>query len=430
LADPKKRIKGGPALMRFLGHKGSAILERINEWLGRDRDFLRTMDGLIIRDSQENIRRALRLLDLSFSYNTYADQMCLQSPSSPLSSFDDTQSDRLWLQVDSEFHFRPTRQFFDTVVRDLSHEQEFHPVCDYLNALTWDGVPRIDRWLEYYGGGEDSPYHRAISAIVLIAAVRRARHPGCKFDEMLVLESTQGWNKSTMLRTLCPQDEWFTDDLPLNVDAKQIIERTLGKWIIEASDLVGGRRADRDHLKSMLSRQIDGPVRLAYARISISRARHFIIIGTTNAKNYLADPTGARRFWPVKVEIFDLVALSRDRDQLWAEAAQREAKGESIRLHESLWIDAATHQDLRQETDAWEEVLAEGVKLMDPSNDGKQRVTTANLWELLHVDISRRDRSGAMRISEIMQKLGFERTKIYSNEKTQAGYISLTKQLF
>jgi predicted P-loop ATPase len=32
------------------------------------------------------------------------------------------------------------------------------------------------------------------------------------------------------------------------------------------------------------------------------------------------------RYWPVKVGVFDLGKLSRDRDQLWAEAAVREAQ--------------------------------------------------------------------------------------------------------
>ena len=57
---------------------------------------------------------------------------------------------------------------------------------------------------------------------MLIAAVRRVRSPGCKFDEMVVIENEeQGTDKSTMLATLAGREDWFSDDLPLNITGKQ-----------------------------------------------------------------------------------------------------------------------------------------------------------------------------------------------------------------
>jgi predicted P-loop ATPase len=56
----------------------------------------------------------------------------------------------------------------------------------------------------------------------------------------------------------------------------------------------------------VLSRQVDGPVRLAYQRTSTEVPRQFVAIGTTNrVTEYLKDSTGNRRFWPVKVRAFD-----------------------------------------------------------------------------------------------------------------------------
>jgi Virulence-associated protein E len=153
---------------------------------------------------------------------------------------------------------------------------------------------------------------------------------------------------------LCPREEWFSDDLPLNVDTKQIIERTGGKWIIEIPELNGFSKRDIDHLKASLSRQVDGPVRLAYGRLPTQVPRQYVPIGTTNIHRFLKDPTGNRRFWPVEIEKFDIAALRSVVDQLWAEAAQREANGESIRLDQSLWSKAAQEQEARQIDDPYD----------------------------------------------------------------------------
>ena len=144
---------------------------------------------------------------------------------------------RIWLAIDSQFSFRPSSDFFNVVVFDTAWANQVHPVRDYLDSLTWDGAPRVDRWLITYGKAADTEYTRAVGAIVPIAAVRRVRHPGSKYDEMLVLESEQGKLKSSALQALCPEPGWFSDDLPLNVDAKQIIERTGGN---------GGSQIERD----------------------------------------------------------------------------------------------------------------------------------------------------------------------------------------
>lgn len=423
LQQQGKKVAGGPTLAKILGEHGRSILARINEWLGRDSDFKRDKHGHIIRDDQDNVRIAVQLLDIEPQKNVFAEKIVLKDAEKREVINDDALK-RIWFRIDREFRFRPTYQFFSDVVHDMALDTPYHPVVDYLNSLSWDKTPRIERWLINYGGAEDSEFIRAVSAIVLVAAVRRVRQPGCKYDEMLVLEGEQGLNKSSALHALCPSDEWFSDDLPLNVESKQVIEKTVGKWIVEASDLAGKRRTEIEQLKAMLSRQFDA-ARMSYAHLPIERKRQFIIIGTTNSSVYLTDPTGARRFWPVAIRAFDVAAIKRDRDQLWAEASALEQSGYSIRLPERLWSVAAVQQEQRSEDDAWETPILALLQQTEPASphSPQVRVATSDLWDCIGIEPARRDRRGAVRISEIMNKYGFRRMNVrLGGGETQTGY--------
>ncbi|BCS33972.1 hypothetical protein TBR22_A32010 [Luteitalea sp. TBR-22] len=387
---------GTPAtkVSRTKAAKATANVDETYAWV-------RDAKGLIVPNNLENIRQGLARLGVVLTFDQFQRQACLHGV--PL---EDADVDRLWVRLDDAFGFRPSKDTLRTVLVTEADASPIHPVRQYLDALAWDGTPRLDRWLVTYAGAADTPYVRAVGALPLIAAVRRVRQPGSKFDELLILEATQGTGKSSGLRALCPREDWFSDDLPLGVDSKLVIERTTGRWLIEAAELHGHRGRETEALKAFLSRQVDGPVRLAYGRLPTTVPRQFILVGTTNARTaYLKDPTGARRFWPVTVGTFDLDALARDRDQLWAEAAAREAAGASIRLDATLWDAATAEQEGRRAADPWEEVLApllEGDGITRPD-----RVAVSAIWDALKMEASHRDNRAADRVAAIVQRHGF-----------------------
>lgn len=365
----------------------------------QSQDFSRDKDGRIVSSSIDNVRLALAKLKVAAIYDAFARDVRVNG-----AHFDDVALDRLWVSIDDAFGFRPSKELLQTVVVTEAHDCPEHPVRDYLDGLAWDRRPRLNDWLITYAGAVQTDYVQAVGALTLIAAVQRVRHPGCKFDELLILESPQGTQKSSALRTLCPVDDWFSDDLPLGVDSKQVIERTTGRWILEAAELHGNRGREAEALKAFLSRQVDGPVRLAYARMPTSVPRQFVIVGTTNTRiAYLKDMTGARRFWPVSVQGFDLVALAADRDQLWAEAAHREAAGESIRLDAALWAAAGAEQEARRAADPWEPILD---PLLD-TDDGV--VSVAAIWSALRLEACHLDNRHADRVAAILQHHGYTR---------------------
>jgi hypothetical protein len=233
-----------------------------------------------------------------------------------------------------------------------------HPVRAYFDSLAWDGKPRLDTWLTTYCGAEDTPFTRAAGALTLLAVVRRARRPGTKFDQLLVLEGGQGVNKSKGLRALAIRDEWFTDDFELGGDSKKTIEQTRGKLIVEITELNGLGRREVEKVKGQMSRMFDRS-RLSYERATTEVGRQFVPVGTSNLNDYLTDLTGNRRFWPVRVARLDVEALVRGREQLWAEVVAREATGVPLELPPSLWAEAAEEQDRRLQVSPIVEKLTE-----------------------------------------------------------------------
>ena len=225
----------------------------------------------------------------------------------------------------------------------FTQEAQKKSVTEYLGRLSWDGIPRLDRWLVDCAGAEDSPQVRAASRALLVAAVRRARQPGCRHDQLVILDGPQGSGKSRALQILAVDDAWFTDSLPIaDADARQVIEATAGKWIVEASELeqvIGGGSVTEDdgdadavkragNLKAFLSRCVD-EARMPYQRAQSRVPRQFVVVGTTAATPLLED-IGNRRFCVIRVVRFDLERLAEIRDLLWAEATVAEASGEPI----------------------------------------------------------------------------------------------------
>jgi Virulence-associated protein E len=84
------------------------------------------------------------------------------------------------------FGFDPGKDNTWDAVNLMCRMNTFNSVVDYLDGLRWDGVKRIDTFLIDYMHAEDTPLNRHIGKMVLVASVRRARHPGCKYDYMTV----------------------------------------------------------------------------------------------------------------------------------------------------------------------------------------------------------------------------------------------------
>lgn len=222
-----------------------------------------------------------------------------------------------WL-ADTEFGIEPNKDAILESTSLLAHRCRIHPVQDYLNGLKWDGVARINTWIrDFCEGQAPEPYLSEISRKFLLAMVKRVFEPGCQWDYVLVLEGKQGKYKSSIARALA-SDKWFMDNLP-DLKDKDSMLNLQGKWLIELGELADVKRADYNLVKAYLVRRTD-TVRPHYGRLMSDVPRQSVFIGTINEGQYLKDPTGNRRYWPVKVGLCDVAGLAAVRDQLFAEA--------------------------------------------------------------------------------------------------------------
>jgi predicted P-loop ATPase len=375
-----------------------------------------------VANSQKNVRLALGNLGIALRHDVFANRSLISTPKLPERALDDPILERLWLTIDETFRFRPTIDFFSIVLRDTARRNQFHPVLDYLDSLEWDGKKRLDNWLFTYGNapkGDDNynRYVRTVGRMMLVAAVRRLRQPGCKFDEIMVFVSeTQGTDKSTALSILALRPEWFTDSIDLGAKDKEAIEQQQGKWIVEIPEMRGRRKNDVDRIKAFLSRTVDR-ARLAYGRLLTEAPRQCVYFGSANDVKFLRDRSGNRRFWPIVNVSFDVDKLRQDVDQLWTEAVAAEKTGESIRLPHDLWPVAETAQTESLEEEPWADVIATAL-------EGLQgKIRAADVWIILDIDIARRTSDADCRMGFAMRDLGWTRTQRRYGGKPEGSYI-------
>ena len=239
------------------------------------------------------------------------------------------------------------REAIADALSTIALENAFHPVRQYLDRLTWDGQERIDSVLVDYTGADDTPYIRAVSRKWLIAAVSRIREPGCKFDEMLVLVGGQGMGKSTFFSRLARRPEWFSDSITRIEGTKESMEQLSGKWIIEIGEMTGMKRAETESVKAFLSKTEDS-YRPAFARYVDNFPRQCVFGGTSNRDDFLQDPTGGRRWWPVVVNDMQRLwnEMTPERvDQIWAEADAAYCLGEALTLPREVQQEAVEMQE-------------------------------------------------------------------------------------
>lgn len=209
-------------------------------------------------------------------------------------------------------------------LRILFEERRYNPIQDIVEQTEWDGVPRCQEFLIKYGLCDDTDYSREVSRLIFAGGIHRLYHPGCKYEDVPILMGKQGSGKSTLIRYLAINDDYFGE--LKTMEGQQAIENLQGKWLLEIPEMSAFTKAkDQEAIKAFVSRQRD-QYRKPYDRNTTELPRRCVFLATSNDLNPLVDKTGNRRWYPIEVkcngyDIFDQEDEIRAYVlQCWAEA--------------------------------------------------------------------------------------------------------------
>ena len=365
---------------------------------------LSTIDNflLILRNDKE-------FESLRFNQLSYAPEHIVDGKLERWQDKDDSKA-RLYIEQKYKIH---NREKLDDALRILFAEREYHPIKQIIEAVEWDGVPRIQtlfiKWLRC----EDTPYIREVTRLVFAGGIHRLYNPGCKFDDVAVLIGTkQGEGKSTFARWLAIQDEFFTE--VTEIEGQKGIEAIEGAWICEIAELLAVTKTKEvEAVKSYITKLVDR-YRRPFDRRTTDHKRQCVFIGTTNKEQFLTDKTGNRRWYPVKVNSsgYDLYdhkeEIQADILQAWAEAKHLYDKGEL-----EPYADRNLLEDIRKmQGKAVEDDYRVG--MIEDYIKGKQKVCVMELWKYaLDNEYSKPTRRESNEITLILQSIGgWERGKI------------------
>ena len=342
-----------------------------NEWLAS----LETSKNGSYKSSARNVELIFSndpALAGAFGYDTFSSTRMLMK-STPWREIknpepiNDSDYAAIRLYFENIYQIEAVRKIEDVLTLSFD-KNSYHPIRQYLSALRWDGEKRLDTTLHKVFGVEKSEYAAQVFRKTMVALVARVFEPGIKFDNILTLVGKQGVYKSTFFRKL--GQAWFSDTFS-TLQGKDAFEQLQGSWLIELAELSATKKSDVETIKHFFSKTSDR-YRPAYGRTVVEHKRQCVLVASTNCSNFLKDPTGNRRFWPVTVraEHAQISVVSKEFDemipQLFAEAVQLYLRGEKLYLDEETSAAAETVREFYFDEDERQGAVEDFINLKLP----------------------------------------------------------------
>ena len=347
---------------------------------------------------------------------------------------------------------RENQVFQKTIVFDMAnkigYENRYHPVKSYLEycAATAEPCDYFDRLASELLGVSNDPIQNPImpcgnrlADVILkrffIGAISRVLHPGSRFDWMPILIGNQNCGKTTFFQFMTPEKEkgvypWVTT-MPQSIEYLKDKPHALHSGFIVVMDEFERytKRKYSEELKNLVSVGVDRSARKYENEKEYKRA--FVLAGATNNADFLADPTGNRRFLPIlvkgvvpspqdpKIKIIDLDRLKRDRNSIWSAAYKcYERQSENVfNSYELSHISEFTNSFTRD--NPIDAMVKDKITTRNSGyHKGMPYYTLADLFEWMDIPASQH-RSMTLEITDCLKREKLKNKTIRENGKTK-----------
>ena len=344
----------------------------------------------------------------SFQYNAFTHKFDVDGR--PANDHDIT---ALRIYIAKHYGLEYGKETIQDLYKYTAHQNQYHPVRDHLKKCHryWKqlGKPsNLKECLIKYGGAEETDLTRAITKCFFIGSVRRIMEPGTELHSVLWLIGKQGVGKSSLLKALVPDKEWFRDT-PINLKAGRDAYAMLrGVWIYEWAEAVSIQGESDEIQKAFISSPTDH-FRPAYGHFEESFPRQVTIAMTGNNYTCLTDQEN-RRYHTIETgNDIDIKSLKKVVPLLWGEAYQMYLDNENHWLSSEMEKELKKTQERYQALDTWTIKIREQTK---PSHETKGMTSKDILLSWFNIPIERQRKSYQMRLAKALQQGGWRKRRV------------------
>ena len=281
-------------------------------------DWNRNSTGKMLM-TKDNVRGVLTVNQIDVRYNVIKKNMEYHIPNTD--HIMDMRDESALIEIEDRciqlgVPHQKTRDYLKLLAK------EYNPVKDFMERIPWDGTSRLNEFLATIKSSNE-PLKEMLMTKWLVSCVAAACEPsGVALEGILVFQGAQGLGKTLWFKNLADYEEgWLLEGATLNPSDKDSVKQAVSHWIVELGEIESTfKKSDIDQLKAFVTKKSD-ELRLPYDRASTTYQRRTAFYASVNAREFLTDTSGNRRFWVVPVVGIN-AQHGINMQQLWAEVKE------------------------------------------------------------------------------------------------------------